>query len=88
MSELPCKECGGACCKTSALWGECQYPAGQSPPAILKFQDGKCPLLEGGRCTAYGTQEQRVCKAWRCDSDTVFRRLHPQVDELLTSRGL
>lgn len=86
--ELPCAECGGECCKTNPLWDECQYPAGQTPPAILKFVDGACPLLAGGRCTVYGTEGQRVCKTWRCDTDSVFRKAHPRVDALLKERGL
>ena len=88
MSNLPCKECGGACCKTNQFWDECQFPAGQTPPALLKFENGACPLLtKDGKCSVWGTPEQKICRDWSCVTSPL-RFAIPELGALLKSRGL
>lgn len=44
-------------------------------------------LTDGGKCSVYGKHPAN-CQHWRCDTDTTFRKRHPEVDALLKSVGL
>ena len=44
-------------------------------------------LTNAGKCAIYG-EHPKNCQMWRCDTDKVFRAQHPEVDAMLTSKGL
>ena len=77
MYDLPCKECGAACCKwnyTIYLTQEEMDWVLQSNPdyvdktdgiRALLFKDGQCPYLKDGRCSIYEDRFS-VCRRFDC----------------------
>ena len=74
---LPCKECGGACCKwnytvyleeAEAHWvreNNSEYLDSGNGYNALKFIDGACPYLKNGRCSIH-EHRFRICREFNC----------------------
>ena len=77
MSDLPCEECGGGCCKWNytvyLTQDEKEWVLSRNPEYVdpsndynaLLFKDGKCPYLESGKCSIYETRFD-TCRKFNC----------------------
>ena len=78
---LPCKECGGTCCKT-------MYGVVLDDDSALWFENGRCPnLTADNRCGIYETRP-RACREFDCSKDADFLRENPKVVTVLTVHGV
>lgn len=91
VSHLPCAECETKpCCRKGNgvdVHHSSEFITEVDGVRIGYLKNGDCQHLTKGRC-GIQSNKPHACAVFDCSRDTLFRSLHPQVDVLLTSRGL